>query len=111
MRPEFLNRIDEIILFKPLVGKEIAKIAELQLNYLRNKLTNLGFELEVSEDAIEWLTKLGYDINYGARPLKRAIQKYIADPLAIKLLSNEFSSGDKIYINTSDDGGFIFKKR
>ena len=110
MRPEFLNRIDEILLFKPLTGKEIAKIAEFQLNNLRIKLELLGYKLEITPEAIEWLTKLGYDINYGARPLKRALQKYVSDPLAIKLLSSEYSIGEVILIDAGQDGAFIFKK-
>lgn len=110
MRPEFLNRIDEIVLFKPLTDKDIAKIADLQLSKLRGKLKKSGMELEISEDALEWLTKLGFDIQFGARPLKRAVQKYITDTLAVKLLSGEFVSGDKIIVETDNSGKFVFSK-
>ena len=110
MRPEFLNRLDEIVLFKPLTDKDIAKIADLQLSKLRGKLKKAGMELEISEDAIEWLTKLGFDIQFGARPLKRAVQKYITDILAVKLLSGEFVSGDKIIVETDNSGKFVFSK-
>ncbi len=110
MRPEFLNRIDEIVLFKPLLSKDIQKIAELQIERLREKLMQKGIKMEISEDALDWISKLGYDNKYGARPLKRAIQKYIADPLAIKLLGSEFLSGETIKINCNDCGQFVFSK-
>jgi ATP-dependent Clp protease ATP-binding subunit ClpB len=110
MKPEFLNRIDEIILFKPLSSDEIFKIAEFQLNKLKYKLAKSNIEIEFSESALEWLSKIGYDIQYGARPLKRAIQKHISDPLALKLLSGEFVSNDKIFVDSNEYGGFIFVK-
>ena len=108
MRPEFLNRVDEILLFKPLTSNEIKQIAKLQLSALEAKLLSKGIKLKVSEGALDWLSKIGYDISYGARPLKRAIQKKIADPLAIKLLDGSFSSGDKILIEEGKNGDFIF---
>lgn len=110
MRPEFLNRIDEIVLFKPLTDKDIIKIAELQINRLKAKMKKSGMQLEISQDALEWLTKLGYDMQFGARPLKRAVQKHITDELAKKLLSGEFASGDKILVDTDNRGKFIFTK-
>jgi ATP-dependent Clp protease ATP-binding subunit ClpB len=110
MRPEFINRIDEIVLFKPLSSKEIYKIAEINLKSLQEKLSSNGIALQVDETAIEWLSKIGYDPQYGARPLKRAIQKSITDTLAIKLLSSEFVQGDKIKIFSPDTGGFKFEK-
>ncbi len=108
MRPEFLNRVDEILLFKPLTSNEIKQIAKLQLSALEAKLLSKGIKLKVSEGALDWLSKIGYDISYGARPLKRAIQKKIADPLAIKLLDGSFSSGNKILIEEGKNGDFIF---
>lgn len=110
MRPEFLNRIDEIIIFKPLTGKEIEKIAEVQLKGLIQKLNALGMKVEIDTSAYEWLAKVGFDPQFGARPLKRAIQKSISDVLAIKLLSSEFISGDSIQITSPDSGGFKFTK-
>src|SRR3989339_358121 len=109
MRPEFLNRIDEIILFKPLIRNEIHQIALLQMNGLKNKLAKMDITMEISEDALDWLTRIGYDTQFGARPLKRALQKHIADPLALKLLESEFKAGDTIVINT-DEKGFVFTK-
>jgi ATP-dependent Clp protease ATP-binding subunit ClpB len=110
MRPEFLNRVDEIILFKPLTKEEIAKIAILQIENLKAKTTKLGINLVISKDAVDWLTKIGYNVQYGARPLKRVIQKYIADPLALKLLSTDFKSGDTIKIVADKNGKFVFTK-
>ncbi|TAL70059.1 MAG: AAA family ATPase [Bacteroidetes bacterium] len=109
MRPEFLNRIDEIILFKPLIREEIHQIALLQMNGLKSKLNKLDIKLEISEDALDWLTRIGYDTQFGARPLKRALQKHITDALALKLLESEFTAGDTIKINTNDKG-FEFTK-
>jgi ATP-dependent Clp protease ATP-binding subunit ClpB len=109
MRPEFLNRIDEIILFKPLIRDEIHQIALLQINGLKNKLSKMDIKLEITEEALDWLTRIGYDTQFGARPLKRALQKHLADPLALKLLESEFTAGDTIRINTNDKG-FEFSK-
>ncbi|MGA2296953.1 MAG: AAA family ATPase [FCB group bacterium] len=110
MRPEFLNRIDEIILFKPLTASEIQKIAELQLNNLKDKFAKEGIKFEISPDALEWLAHIGFDAQFGARPLKRAIQKNIIDPLALKLLSSDYITGDTIIVDTSETGGFVFNK-
>lgn len=111
MRPEFLNRIDEIILFKPLTKSDILSIAHLQLEILKSKITHMGISIEFTDDALDWLAKLGYDIHYGARPLKRTIQKNIADPLALLLLESKFISGDTILIDAGADGGFKFNKK
>ncbi len=108
MRPEFLNRIDDIVIFKPLSKNEITDVAVLNLRRLEKKLSDKQMQLELSPKAMEKLIELGYDINYGARPLKRTIQKYIADPLAFKLLGAEFSSGDKIFVDLDNNGQFIF---
>jgi ATP-dependent Clp protease ATP-binding subunit ClpB len=110
MRPEFLNRIDEIILFKPLTQSEIHQIAGLQLRHLKKMLSERGISLEISEAALDWLTSIGFDSHYGARPLKRAIQRHLSDPLAYRLLSSEFASGDKILVDIGDTGTFVFSK-
>jgi ATP-dependent Clp protease ATP-binding subunit ClpB len=110
MRPEFLNRIDEIVLFKPLTSKEIRQIAELQIKELSKKIVLLGMTINIEESALEWVSNLGFDPQYGARPLKRAIQKNIIDPLAMKILSSEFVFGDQINVTSPDSGGFVFKK-
>ncbi len=110
LRPEFINRIDDIIVFKPLNSKEIKEIAKLHLNKLTEKLADKSISIRLSEGALDKLLELGYDINYGARPLKRAILKYISDPLAFKLLGAEFASGDKIFVDLDSTGHFIFTK-
>lgn len=108
LRPEFLNRLDEIVLFKPLTTKEIKKIADLQIGKLKKKLSKLGIELEISSSALEWIANLGYDVQYGARPLKRVVQKHITDPLSMKLLKSELTNGNKIIVDSKDDGTFTF---
>lgn len=110
IRPEFLNRIDEIVLFKPLTHKEIRKIVDIQLNKLVDMLKAKELELVVSDEAKDWLTNLGYDVTFGARPLKRTIQKYLINPLSQELLMDNFESGDTIYISVGDKGKLVFEK-
>lgn len=110
IRPEFLNRIDEIILFNPLTKEEIRKIVEIQINYLSNRLERNGIKLLVDEDVKDWIGKLGYDINYGARPLKRTIQKYVANPLAEKILEDGVLPGDTVRIKFGKEGMLDFIK-
>lgn len=110
LRPEFLNRIDDILLFKPLGKEEVTRIAKLQMNAFIEKLEQNGISAAITEEAVEWLANLGYDPQYGARPLKRALQKHISDPLSIKILSDEIKSGDRISIDSSGNGEFLFKK-
>ncbi|MFM2132978.1 MAG: ATP-dependent Clp protease ATP-binding subunit [Bacteroidota bacterium] len=111
MRPEFLNRIDEIILFKPLTRAEIRRIVELQLRSLRAKLSNENISIEINDDVLDWIAQLGYDPQYGARPLKRALQRYVTDILAMKILGGEFSSGDTIVVTVRETGGLDFAKQ
>ncbi len=109
IRPEILNRIDEIIMFKPLLNEELIKIVNLQLDIIRKIIfTNNEIILSVSDEAAEWIVKVGSDISFGARPLKRTIQKYITNPLSEKILSGEISTGDKVKITTDDSGHFHY---
>ena len=110
MRPEFLNRIDEIILFKPLTKSEIRQIVDLHVKKLQAKLNRDDITLELNDDVLDWLANLGYDPQYGARPLKRAIQRYLADPLALKILASEFVSGDTMFVTVKDSGGIEFRR-
>ena len=110
IRPEFLNRIDEIILFKPLTEHEIRKIVDIQMRKVIEKIERNELKLEIDDEAKDWLGKLGFDIMYGARPLKRIIQKYITNPLSEKILSGEFLPGDKIYIKLNRQGLIAFEK-
>jgi ATP-dependent Clp protease ATP-binding subunit ClpB len=98
-RPEFLNRVDEIVIFEPLRRKEIGRIVEIQLSRLRKLLEQKRLTLDLTPGAMAFLAEHGYDPVYGARPLKRAIQKYLQDPLALKVLSGEFIAGDTIKVD------------
>lgn len=111
MRPEFLNRIDEIILFKPLTRSEAGLIARLQLKKLAERLAENDIRLDVSDEALDWIARTGYDAQYGARPLKRAVQRHFADPLAVKILSGDFIAGDTVGADVSEAGALIFTKR
>lgn len=104
IRPEFLNRVDEIILFKPLTSNDIRLIVDLQLQYLINKVERNQMNLEIDEDVKDWLGKLGFDIAYGARPLKRTIQKHITNILSEKILNAEFLPGDTIGMSLDNRG-------
>ncbi len=108
--PEFLNRIDEIVFFNPLGITEIRKIADLTLSDLSDKLKKQNIDLSYDDQALDWLSKIGFDIRFGARPLKRAVGKNITDKLALEILGGNFVSGDKILLGASDDGNFIFTK-
>jgi len=95
-RPEFLNRVDEIVIFNPLGKKEIEKIIDLQLSNLRKVLAERKIQIELSAKARELLFREGYDPQFGARPLKRALQRLIQDPLAMKLLDGDVLPGDAL---------------
>lgn len=110
LRPEFLNRIDEIIVFKPLLEKELIQIVKLQFTILKNKLLENNIKLNISDKAMQLITEIGYDAHYGARPLKRAIQNNITNKLAMKLLASDFVAGDKILVDSDDKDEFIFLK-
>lgn len=108
-RPEFLNRIDETVVFHALTAGQLKHIVDLQLGYLNRRLEERKIVLVTRESAREWLARTGYDPVYGARPLKRLIQKEIENPLSLKLLQGEFLDGDRILIDC-DDEGLIFRK-
>ena len=110
IRPEFLNRIDEIVLFKPLSRTEIRKIVDIQLGNVQKSLKQNEMTLEVSDEAKDWLANLGYDVTYGARPLKRTIQKYLVNPLSQELLAGNFVNGDTIKVSVGDSAKLVFSK-
>jgi len=103
-RPEFLNRIDEIVIFHPLGKEHLAGIVAIQLRRVSALLADKGYRLEVSQGAREYLAETGYDPDFGARPLKRAIQRELQDPLAMKILAGEFKEGDAIHVEQGDKG-------
>jgi ATP-dependent Clp protease ATP-binding subunit ClpB len=102
-RPEFLNRIDEIVEFNALTREQLAEIVELQLRRLRARLAERGIELELTPAAKELVAEAGWDPTYGARPLKRALQRLVENPLAMKLLEGEFAEGDTVLADVEDD--------
>jgi ATP-dependent Clp protease ATP-binding subunit ClpB len=108
-RPEFLNRIDEIIVFKPLTMKELLQIVDLLVHSVNKRLADKNIHLELTEQAKEQLVKLGYEPAYGARPLKRTIQRYLENPLADKIIRGEVKEGDRVRVDYSD-GNFAFVK-
>jgi ATP-dependent Clp protease ATP-binding subunit ClpB len=108
-RPEFLNRIDEIVEFAPLTKEQIGSIVELQLERLRERVAERRIELELTDAAKEALAELGWDPAYGARPLKRAIQRRLENPLALRLLEGDFADGDTVRIDARD-GELVFER-
>jgi len=102
-KPEFLNRVDETIIFNSLGRDEIKSIVDVQLKRLRQNLANRKMALEITEPAKALLADKGYDPVYGARPLKRTIQRLIQDPLAVKILAGEFTEGDCVKVDVEDD--------
>ncbi len=103
-RPEFLNRVDDIIVFHPLSREDLVQIVDIQLRRLNQLLESRGFKLEVTDAAKEYLAEVGYDPDFGARPLKRAIQRELQDPLALKILAGEFTEGDTIRVDRGPEG-------
>jgi ATPases with chaperone activity, ATP-binding subunit len=108
-RPEFLNRIDEIVIFHPLSMEHLRQIVDIQLRRLRAMLAERRMALEVTEEAKQYLATVGYDPVYGARPLKRAIQRELADPLAMEILKGTFREGDTIRVDLRD-GRLVFER-
>jgi len=109
-RPELLNRIDEVLVFHRLTQEQLGKIAEIQFGHLAKRLLDRGITLKLTDRAKEWLAERGYDPAFGARPLKRLLQKEVENPLARHILSGDFGEGDTVSINVSGDGNFKFEK-
>jgi ATP-dependent Clp protease ATP-binding subunit ClpB len=108
-RPEFLNRIDEIVEFAPLTREQIGEIVELQLARLKARLAERGLQIELTPAAKEVVAEAGWDPTYGARPLKRSLQRLVENPLALRLLEGDFSEGDVILVDARD-GEIVFEK-
>jgi ATP-dependent Clp protease ATP-binding subunit ClpB len=109
-RPEFLNRLDEIILFRSLGREELARIISIMLRELNERLADRKITVTVTEPARERLAEIGYDPTYGARPLRRAIQKHLQDPLALLILKGDFREGDSVLVDADGNTGFSFRK-
>jgi ATP-dependent Clp protease ATP-binding subunit ClpB len=110
-RPEFLNRIDDMITFRSLTISDIDNIIDIQIDLIRRRLKERKVTLELTENAKNYIAKAGYSPVYGARPLKRALQKLILDNLAMKILEGTFAEGDHIIVDSNDSGEMIFEKR
>ena len=110
-RPEFLNRIDDIITFKPLTKEQISQVVELQMNRVKKMLAPQGFELRWTPAAIQYLAEVGYDPEFGARPVKRAIQDYVLNDLSKKILAEEVSREKPITIDHTKEGGLLFENK
>ena len=108
-RPEFLNRIDEIIMFSPLSIDDVRQIVLLQMKEVQGRLQEHGLKVTLTPAGQEWLAQAGFDTAFGARPLRRAIQKYVESPLSLKLLSGEFTSTDTVLVDV-EDGKIVFRK-
>jgi ATP-dependent Clp protease ATP-binding subunit ClpB len=106
-RPEFLNRVDDVILFRPLDEEDLARIVRLQLQRVVDLSRDVGLELDVGERAMDFLAREGFDPAFGARPLKRTIQRHVQDPLALMLLSGDVAEGDHVSVDLGADGGSL----
>jgi len=110
-RPEFLNRIDEIITFSPLSLEQMREIVELQMQEVEERLGEHGLSVVLSEAARNWLANVGYDATFGARPLRRALQKYVESPLSVSLLSGEFGDKDRILVDVDEAQNVLVFRR
>ena len=108
-RPEFINRLDDIVVFHPLDKAQIRSIARIQMSGLEKRLAERGLKLQLSDDALALLANVGFDPVYGARPLKRAIQQQLENPLAQRILAGEFASGDTVRVEAKG-GELVFDK-
>ncbi|MEO6061071.1 MAG: AAA family ATPase [Thermoflexales bacterium] len=110
-RPEFLNRVDETIIFAPLSIPDVERIADLQLREIRSRLGEQGLTIEMTDAARKWLARQGYDPLYGARPLRRAMQKFIEGPLSVQLLQGAFKAGDSVIVDANPENtGIVFRR-
>ena len=110
IRPEFLNRVDDVVLFKPLSKSEIRTIVDIQIARVAKMLKQKELLLDITDEAKDWLSELGYDVTFGARPLKRTIQRYLVNPLSQALLMGNYTAGDTIFVTLGDKGALQFAK-
>jgi len=110
-RPEFLNRIDEIIMFSPLSIEQMYKIVDLQMKEVRERLAEHGLDVAITESAVKWLAEVGFDPSFGARPLRRALQKHIESPLSVSVLAGQFQKGDTVIVDLDvENKQLVFRK-
>jgi len=110
-KPEFLNRVDDVIMFRPLSHEDIAKIVDLQMARVAKLMADRKLSLEVTPAAKQLLVAEGYDPVYGARPLKRAIQRLLQNPLALAVLEGRYAEGDRIRVDRAKDGAHLSFER
>jgi ATP-dependent Clp protease ATP-binding subunit ClpC len=108
-RPEFLNRIDEVIIFSPLTLEQVEQIVDLQLADIAERLQEQNLTVELTDNARKWLARQGYDPTFGARPLKRAMQKYIESPLSVRLLRGDFKGRSHVIVDATEEEGLVFR--
>jgi ATP-dependent Clp protease ATP-binding subunit ClpC len=106
-RPEFLNRIDEVITFSSLTIEQMKLIVDLQMKEIQERLSELDLSVELTPAAREWLADEGFDPDFGARPLRRALQKHVESPLSVSLLSGEFSAGDTVLVDLDEENAVL----
>jgi ATP-dependent Clp protease ATP-binding subunit ClpC len=109
-RPEFINRLDAVVIFRSLTKDDIQKIVHLELDKVADRLTEHNLVLTATEEALAALADLGYDAEFGARPLRRIIQQKVEDPLSDKLLSGDFHDGDSILVTMNPEGEVILER-
>ena len=102
-RPEFLNRIDEVIIFHSLTQEHVKAIVDLQMAEISGRLAEQGLKIELTEAARDWLAQEGYDPQFGARPVRRTLERYVENPLAKRLLAGEFKEGDTVIVEVGED--------
>ncbi|HZJ26205.1 MAG TPA: ATP-dependent chaperone ClpB [Acidimicrobiia bacterium] len=110
-KPEFVNRIDEIVVFSRLSEEDIAQIVDIQVEVIRERLAQRGLGLQLSDEARAHVARVGYDPDFGARPLKRVLQRELADPIALGVLQGDYSEGDTVDVDATGDGGLVFSRR
>jgi ATP-dependent Clp protease ATP-binding subunit ClpC len=110
-RPEFLNRIDEIIIFSTLTKEQVVQIVDLQMTEIAGRLAEYEIVIELTDEARTWLAEQGYDPAFGARPLRRTLQKQVESPLSVKLLRGEFKKGDVVVVDYNENDGLVFIKK
>ena len=109
-RPEFLNRIDEVIIFSSLTPEDMEKIVDLQMEQVALRLGDHGIVVSLTPSARTWLAGEGYDPAFGARPLKRALQKHVESPLSVQILQGEFENGDHVMVDYEEGEGLVFRR-
>jgi ATP-dependent Clp protease ATP-binding subunit ClpB len=109
-RPEFLNRLDEIVLFHSLGKEQLSRIVDIMMRELNDRLADRKIGITLTPAAKERIAEIGYDPAYGARPLRRALQKRIEDPLAMRILEGEFREGDRVTVDADPKAGFAFRR-